>query len=224
MKDTMKKRLMLLMAEGLDPALFGGGSGGGVHVADTDPDAPQEGITLDDLFTQEVDMAAAEDVLRRALAPMGTYQTDPGENGPMNVNITAFEEKDADENVTGKRLMVTVTGRGTAKIKGAVVNAGLRVRLSPDARKSAEYIDGERTGNLTEKDDSATKLWAQACASYKAHFGEAPKNRGAVVEYLRDYPVRFRLIQTGVPSKNFPDPKGEPGNMVVAISSVREKK
>lgn len=182
------------------------------------------GITLDDLFQEEVDQAQADDINRSALAPAGTYTSNP-EEAQLNASVVRLKDKDADGNETGtERTVITLTGRVTAQIKGKTETAGLRVRMSPDRRKAKVYVDGEPTGELSEKDDAMSKLWAQAVAAFGVTFNDKPKSKGAVVEYLTNHPVRFRLMQVGVPTKTNPEPRGEPGNLVVAISPLRAKK
>lgn len=182
--------------------------------------ANQAGLTLDDLFNEEVDLATADDINRSALSPAGTYQSNP-EEAELSASVARVKMKDKDGNETGvERTMVTVVGRVTATIKGEQVSGGVRVRLSPDRIKKNDF----ETGEATDKDDMASRLWANAVTAYKTHFGESPKNKGQVVEYLTKYPVRFRQIQVGVPTKSNPEPNGEPGNLVVAISPVRAKR
>jgi hypothetical protein len=195
----------------------------------TDPQAPDPvngdtAVSLDDLHQFALDADKSAEVARSGLVPAGTYQTDPAKNGPMNVLVNQFEEKDDAGNVTGTRLMVTFTGRGEARVKigNDIVNqtGGLRVRLSPQYRKKLDFDTREELASY----DMASRLWQNAESAFKQAFGEAPKNAGQVVEYLRDYSVRFRQIQVGVPTKSNPTPNGEPGNMVVAISPVRTRK
>ena len=39
---------------------------------------------------------------------------------------------------------------------------------------------------------------------------------------MQNYPVVIRVIQMNVPSERNPDPDGEPRNLVMAISAVRD--
>jgi hypothetical protein len=208
--------------EVFDPKMFEGDAAGEAANA-----GGSDVLTLDDLFQEEVNVGEAEAVLARALPPQATYQTDPEAFGPMNVSVARMEEKDGEQ-VIGHRQVITLTGRGKARIKvnGEMkeVSTGLRVQVSPDVRKSAEYVDGVATGEVSDKDDSKSKLWAQAVGAFKEAFKEAPKSKGAVVEYLRDHPVRYRLSHMGVPTKNNPNPSGEPRAIIVAISAVRAQR
>lgn len=208
-----------------DPSVYGSSP------AASDPAAPDvvngNGVSLDDLFQEEVDHAEAEEVLRRGLLPNGTYVTAPEKFGPMNVNIERVEEKDDAGTVYGHRTVITLTGRGVATVRlkdektGAVtlkeIEGGLRVQVSPDVRRARDF----ETGEELDKDDSKSKLWAQAVKAFEMDLGEKPKTKGAVVEYLRDCPVRFRMIQVGVATKRNPNPDGEPRNLVIAISPLK---
>jgi hypothetical protein len=199
---------------------FASAFGGEAPVDAEGEQANNGGITLDDLFKQDVDLAVADEINRASLSPSGTYQSDPGE-APLNAFPSKVKLKDADGNETGQeRLVITLTGRAVATIKGKVEKAGLRVRMSPDRMKKVDFESGE----VTDKDDLQSRLWAQAIGAFKAQFGEAPKSMGAVVQYLTEYPVRFRVIQIGVPTKSNPEPNGEPGNLVMSISPVRKQR
>jgi hypothetical protein len=196
---------------------------------ETPPYEDEVGFTLDDLHNQEVDVAGAQAILKRALPLEGTYETNPEEYGPMTVSVAKLAEKRNGVPTGKQRTMVTLFGRGIARNlrdpeTGEVGDhvAGLRFRISPEERKSPEYVDDVATGEDSERDDGPTRLWAQAVQAFRGTFGENPKSNGAVVEYLRDNTVRYRLIRTGVPTKNRPEPRGEPGTMVVAISAKRQ--
>lgn len=182
----------------------------------------ESGLTLDDLFNMEVDQAEVEETLRRGLLPHGTYTTNPDEFGPMTVTPLERDEKDDRGDVLSRRKIIVLTGRGRATVRIGnelkQVEGRLRVELSPEYRDKLNYATKE---TLEGTPDSKSALYAQAVKAFQSTFGEKPKNAGQVVEFLRDHPARFRMIQIGVPSKNNPEPDGEPRNFVIAISPVR---
>lgn len=185
-------------------------------------------FTMEDFFNIEVDQAQVDETLRRGLAPNGTYNTDPEKFGPFTVTPLLIDEKDDAGTVTGQRRVVLFTGRGTAKVKlknektGQVaietVDARIQYRISPDARLKRDRTTGEELN----AEDSATKLYAQACKAYQSEFGERAKNLAQVTEYLRDYSYGVRMGQIGVPTKANPEPDGEPSNFVFALTARRK--
>ena len=184
-------------------------------------DTNAETVSLDSLHTQEINHAEVDDTLRRGLSPAGTYLTNPAEFGEMNATVAKVEEKDDAGKVIGERLVITLVGRGTARVRlgteNKEVTAPIRVQMSPDTRRKRDF----QTGEELEQNDSKSQRWAEAVKAYEQQFKERPKNVGAVVEFLQKYPARFRVIQVGVPTKNNPTPDGEPRNFVMAIYAAR---
>lgn len=184
---------------------------------------PQDTMTLDDLHTAEVNVDEARQVIQRSLPPTATYETDPATNGPLTVTVAKVQEKRGGQPTGTFRTVITMSGRAVAynvrNEEGEVedIPTGIRFRMSPEVRNKVDF----ETQEDTDKDDIQTRLWAQAVAAYKATYKEDPKTQAQVVEYLRDTPARYRLIQTGVPTKANPNPRGEPGTMIVAISAKR---
>ena len=179
--------------------------------------------TMDDFFNEAVNQAEVEETLQRGLLPNGTYTTNPDEFGPMTVTPLNVEEKDDRGTVTGTRRVIVLSGRGRAKVKIKDPKTGqvnlesaegqIRARLSPDSRNKRDWTTKEELN----APDSATALYAQAVKAYQQTFGERPKNVGQVLEYLRDHPAKFRVIQIGVPTERNPQPDGEPRNHVMGI-------
>ena len=170
-----------------------------------------EEVTMDDLFNQEVDSAQVEETIRRSLPPVGTYTTNPDES-PINVFVAKVAEKDATGRVTGSRRLATVTGMGTNLRGGEEFKARLRFKMSPDLRKAREYVDGEATGNLLDKDDLASRLWAQAVQAYHKTNGSYPQKENELLEWLKSAPFKARIFHTR---------DGE--IMVVAITAANQR-
>ena len=143
-------------------------------------------ITIDTLFNNEVDAAKADEAIQSLLPPKGNYQTNPDEF-PLSAFANEFEEKDGSGT---KRRMITLVGQTFANIEGTEYKTRLRLRLSPDARKAQEYVDDQPTGELSDKDDAATKRWNEALKLYKEKRKELPKRESDVVEFLQTTPFR----------------------------------
>jgi hypothetical protein len=163
-----------------------------------------------------------DDALRLSLLPNGTYQTDPDAYGPMTAAVNQVEEKDAAGNVIGQRTVITLMGRGRAKVRvngsQEIVEGRLpRVQFSPQPRFKVDYNTGETLATM----DGKTLLYAQAVKAYTQQFKERPKHVGQVVDFLVNFAARYRVIQIGLPSKENPEPDGEPRNWCVGISAAR---
>jgi hypothetical protein len=65
--------------------------------------------------------------------------------------------------------------------KGEAVVMFLRYSISPDVRAKRDAEGNEVEG----KDDSATRLYAEAVATFAKVWDEAPKNLRQVVDFLR---------------------------------------
>lgn len=152
-------------------------------------------LTIDDLFNEQVNEEAVNKAQSEMLLPVGTYTTIP------QFKITKMGR---DKN---NRPFARFYGECEFGQHKGRIGFGLSWE-----RRNARVKD-EVSGELVEdpsKPDRAYKNYVMAVKAYKAAHGEAPSNVGAVLEYLQNYPVKLRLIQTQ---------DGE--NMVVAISAVR---
>lgn len=158
-----------------------------------------ETLTMDSLFGMAVDNAKADEATAKMLDKAGTYRTE---------KTTVTPRKN-----DGGRLVISVFGVGTNPKTGE--KAKISVSLSP------EYVEKTNKAGQLEP-DYMTKRYVEARNAYKAVFGESPANVGQVAEYLRDYPVAFRIVQVGVPTEANPEPQGEPGTLVVNISAVKQ--
>jgi hypothetical protein len=158
----------------------------------TGEEAPE--LTLDELFQEQVDQEGVEQAHKEMLLPQGTYTTEP----PFTVT----------------KLGKDKNGRPFARFFGKIVLGDKSGRIGVGlswVRKNARVRD-EATGELveSEKPDRSYKNYVMATKAYKIAYGEEAPNVGAIIAYLRDYPIRLRVIQTS---------DGE--NMVVSISAVR---
>jgi hypothetical protein len=158
-------------------------------------------IDMDALFHESVDREASAEVTKdQLLLPAGYYQTDPEANGEFGVSVYTKED----------------TGRRVISFSGKVINVKtgqvgfIRGRMSPDPVRKE---DG--------KYDFMYQVWVTAENAFKAQFGQNVESKGQIIDYIRQYPVKFKIVQVGVPTERNPQPDGEPGNLVMSISHVR---
>lgn len=106
---------------------------------------------------------------------------------------------------------------GVAQKEGEIIGRGIiGFNVSP-LRVNAKDREGKDTG----RPDRTFRLWMNAVTAYKLAYGADPQGKGDVLNFLRDYPVRLRVGQYNVPTENNPEPDGDPGNNVMAISAVK---
>mgnify|MGYP001601854947 FL=1 len=183
-----------------------------------DPNAPAL-PNMDDLFEQAVNMSDVRQTQADALKPAGSYVTIPTltvQAGPVREGVNA-----------GRFLIrffgpaaLTVTEKNAKALDlmpGTVVKGQFGFGVSPV--RANKLKDGVDTG----EPDNASKLWAMAVETYKAVYKQVG-TIGDVVKLIQNYPVVIRVIQVGVATDRNPEPDGEPGNIVMAISPVREQR
>src|SRR3990167_1656035 len=108
-------------------------------------------LTLEDLFSEQVNQEQVEEAARKMLLPVGTYTTEPpfaptvkkDKNGRLNVRFW------------GNAVLGDVRGKVGYAISHIYKNA----------------VDWE-TGELTEKPDRAYKNYVQAAKAYKIANGQ----------------------------------------------------
>lgn len=171
--------------------------------------------TMDELFEQAVDMEVVTRTQADALRPSGAYVTIP------NLTVQA-----ARQEKTGRLTFrffgpaeMTVTDKSGPKLKllpGTVVRGQFGFTTSP------ERANKVKAGVVTEEPDNASKLWAMGVRAFERAYQGKPRTFGDVVRYIQEFPVVLRVIQVGVPTESNPEPDGEPGNIVMGISPVRE--
>ena len=170
---------------------------------------------MDALFDQQVSDEDMRRIDADSLRPVGTYVTEKltmvfETEGPLDYAGNPNPRKGRSVfRFFGPATMV-VGEREAAALKATVgtkITGYFTVRISPDRYN---WDDGSP--------DTQTKLWGMAVKAYKLAAGKATCSVREVVEYVRDYPVRLRVIQKNVKE----DSTGQPRNDVVAISAVRE--
>ena len=196
--------------------IFGGGgfNPGAMIGGIVDAIATRTEVTMDDLFEQQIDH---EDVRRTeadALRPVGTYTT-----GKLMMVREVEGELDYNGNPNPRKgrtvfryfgpasLVVTEKTAPTLNVVvGTEIKGFFTLRVSPERYN---WDDGSP--------DTQSKLWVQAVKAYSVAYGERATSVGQVVEFLREGPVRIRVIQKNIKE----DSKGEPRNDVVAVSAVK---
>jgi len=148
-----------------------------------------EELSIDALFNQGVEEDQVTQGLKDASMPVGSYTT---EVPPLKIGVKRDDKG---------RLFVNAFFKVTmGDTKGAI-----GYRFSPDRKDAVNRDTGESTG----KPDRAYKNYLQSYNAFTRATGQKPANVGEVAAYIRDYPVKLRIIQL---------PDGE--NMVVALQPV----
>ena len=194
------------------------GTGPGNASGDTSPAGLPD---MDELFQQAVNQDDVRQTQADALKPTGSYITQP----VLNLQASRVEMTRGSVSPLGlkDRLMfrffgsaeMTVTEKNTKAAGlpvGSIVKGQFGFGISPER---ANKIAG------TGGPDGASQRWAQAVKAYEYAYKAKPATMGDVVRYLQNYPVVIRVIQGGIPSEAYPEPDGEPGNVVMALSPVR---
>ena len=173
----------------------------------------EQGESMDSLFNKEVDAGAAQEAIKRNMAPAGTYVTEP-EDFPATILAKQVDEKDKGGEVVGQRVKATVLCRATARIKGDDITQVLRFDISPEQRFKKIYEDSQWTGEYdTAKDDIAYRLWSAAVMCYEEFHGKGTKfTQNDVLEFLKSVPVALRTMQ------------GDRGELVVLSIQSRGKR
>lgn len=192
-----------------------GTTGGQVEGAASFDEIPD----MDALFEKHVDFDDVRKTQSDSLKPVGSYHTVPV------LNVQANRVK---EGANAGRLMIRFFGPATllvteknAKAAGLPVGTEIKAQfgfgISPERANKVQ-----RDGTPTGEPDHSSKLWAQAVSAYEVAYKQKAATIGDVVRYVQNYPVVIRVIQVGVASAKNPEPDGEPGNIVMGISPVRE--
>ena len=171
---------------------------------------------MDVMFGRHLDMDDVRRTQADSLKPVGTYITStltlaPEVEGPLDYNGNPNPRKGRVVFRYYGPAVLTATEKTAPALKVAVgteIKGYFTFRISPDR---FNWEDGSP--------DTQSKLWSQAVKAYQAAYKSDPTNHGQVAHFLRDYPVRLRVIQKNTKE----DAKGEPRNDIVAISAVSEQ-
>lgn len=154
------------------------------------PDEAAE-FTLEDLFNEGINEEQVNQGAKDMALPNGTYTT-----------VTPFQPKLGTDKVHPDRKIVSFWGGiELADVKGKI---GFRISNTRFNKLDAD------TGADTGKPDMAYKLYVMAVKAFKVAYGAEPASFGDVITYIRDYPVKLRLVQAS-----------DGGNIVVSISPIK---
>ena len=181
---------------------------------------------MDALFEQAVNMDDVRRTQEDALRPPGSYITVP---------VLSVQASKVVEGPNAGRLLfrffgpavLTVTEKNAKALK---LDVGAEVRGQFGFAVSPERANKIKDNVRTDEPDNASKLWAQMVEAYKHVYQAKPGTFGDVLRYVQNYPGVIRVIQVGVQrvdkdgNPDGPEPTGEPGNIVMAFSPVREKR
>jgi len=180
-------------------------------------------LNMDELWQGGIDKDELAKAQADLLMPIGTYETVPGLTMTFNEEADKFSGRPAGTvaHYFGP-VELRVTEKDVAKnpsltIGDVIAKGSQGFNISP-IRVNAK----DRTGKDTGRPDRAYRLWMNAVAAYKVAYGAEPSSKLEVLAFVRDYTVRLRIGQYNVPTEDRPDPDGEPGNSVYAISAVKQ--
>lgn len=182
----------------------------------TETPVSHQGIPdMDALFEKSIDMDSVRQTEADALKPVGTYTTtsltlEAEMEGPLDYNGNPNPRKGRTVfRYYGPAVMVVTEKMAPAlkAVVGTEIKGYFTFRMSPDR---FSWDNGSP--------DTQSRLWTQAVKAYKAAYQSDPSTDGQVARFIRDYPVRLRVIQKNTKE----DSKGEPRNDIVAISAVCE--
>ena len=181
---------------------------------------------MDTLFGTAVNQEDVRQTQADSLKPVGSYVTLPTLN--LQASRVDMTRNSVSPSGAKDRLMfrffgpaqMTVTeknAKAAGQPAGSIVKGQFGFGISPE--RANKLKNGADSG----EPDGASQRWAQAVKAYEVAYKAKPATMGDVVRYVQNYPVVIRVIQVGVPSEAYPEPDGEPGNVVMAISPVREQ-
>jgi hypothetical protein len=179
-------------------------------------------LNMDEMWEGGID----QDELKRGAAdlllPVATYTTVPALTLTFNEEPGKFDGRPAGSvaryfGQIERHANEKDVEKGLATKEGEIIGRGaIGFGISP-LRVNSKDRDGKDTG----RPDRAFRLWMNAVAAYKIAYGAEPQAKSDVLNFVRDYPVRIRVGQYGVPTENNPEPDIDPGNNVLAISAVK---
>jgi hypothetical protein len=153
-------------------------------------------LTMDDFFSQEIDMGEYEEVSKSLVVPEGKYYTVvpyTSKIEPVKVKVGLVDEEGQP---TGETKEIH---RPVARFFGAVLSEdGARYMLGLNVSPLSLYARGngeDRELFLKQvagtKPDSATKHWHQAIKLLKKQNGVPPSTNGEVIEFLQQTQLRL---------------------------------
>lgn len=170
---------------------------------------------IEDYLNAADDAVQAGQTEKDLLAPAGTYTTMPGQSFTWTPKVKEDEPNKGRFSVRyfgPARMVKTVVDKETGESKEVAVEARFGFGLSHVRVNKKD----------SHEPDLQHKLFIRARRAYIEAYGSEPETNKDVYEYVRDYPTKLRVIQVGVPTERNPNPDGEPGNIVLDISPVRE--
>ena len=172
-------------------------------------------LTTDDLYEQQINYDDVRRTEADALRPVGTYTT----TGQLSMVKEVEGELDYSGNPNPRKGREVLRYFGPATLVADEKTAPtLNVAVGTEIKGFFTFRMSSQRYNWNDgSPDTQSKLWAQAVKAYSVAYGEKASSVGQVADFVRDVPVRIRVIQKNIKE----DSKGEPRNDVVAISAVK---
>jgi len=183
-------------------------------------------LNMDEMWEQGID----QDELRKGqadlLLPVGTYHTIPALTLQFNDEVGKFDGRpvgsvaryfgQVERRATDKDVQAAAKDGREIKEGDVIARGAIGFNVSP-IRINSKDRDGRDTG----RPDRTYRLWMNSVAAYKIAYGAEPNVKSDVLNFIRDYEVRIRVGQYNVPTERNPEPEGDPGNNVLAVSAVK---
>jgi len=139
-------------------------------------------------YDEPVDVKAAIETQKKNRPPQGNYVAMLEEFEPAISRNEPFEDDP-------QRRTYAVFLRAGQRLKGGdVVEQSLRFRISPDVRPARDFETGELQEN---KDDIASRLWAELVAAYftvQGEDGEPLKTHGQLFDFIKNTPLVYNTM------------------------------
>lgn len=151
--------------------------------------------TQDEHFRDEIANPADVAAIQAAnLRPKGFYVTDP-----ENYRPTVFTEVSQDEDGTrtgtpGPRSMGVILARVSQTVKGEVFTSVVRIKISPETRHKAVWVNDTFDSFHPVKHDSATRMYSEAQAMHKAATGAYATRISALLQFLAETPFKVNCM------------------------------
>ena len=190
--------------------IYGNTSPGGTESGNAPPTTP----TMDDLYEQQINYDDVRRTEADALRPVGTYTT-----GQLSMVKEVEGELDYSGNPNPRKGREVLRYFGPATLVADEKTAPtLNVAVGTEIKGFFTFRMSSQRYNWDDgSPDTQSKLWTQAVKAYSVAYGEKATSVGQVADFVRDTPVRIRVIQKNTKE----DSKGEPRNDVVAVSAVK---
>jgi len=154
---------------------------------------PYEPPEVESAWDEELDNEEEDKVYQASMPPGGYYIVENFRNATEWNRETEFYVMNGEGYTLVKRprLVTAYSGKGVLERDGKVWTPNIRMRVSP----VRGYAKDQDQQVIPDKLDSPSKLFQHARLAYRRVFGEAPRTKREIDQYLRTYPFKVRTMQ-----------------------------